>query len=333
MTPTPNHALQRTAPRVTVAAISGSDPSRPCGALSYARGLFLRPTPQLPRHAPPSLSFGSLGASAHPQNQRNKTMKHVIIVITLLFSQFASARDAGSITLTPASPEFYENPAGSVFAGDPDIWSVDLSAFSGAVSLTITLLDYYPPLPDDYDVTLNGVFIGNTLTATPGRTFQVSVPPTTSQLKIAYVNAHTGYIPDPGGSGYNLRIVASLANPDPLTSTIATYAGIKITGTIGATYRVEYTFDLSTPNWIKLADVILPSSPYIQFDLVPMNETPKRFYRVSAIPNAPNQALQRTAPAVTLAAPPPSPTQPSRQPPPSLSLGSLGVARVHPTPI
>ena len=39
----------------------------------------------------------------------------------------------------------------------------------------------------------------------------------------------------------------------------------------------------------------------------------------------PNHALQRTAPAVTLAAPPPSPAQPSRQPPPSLSLGSLGL--------
>ena len=42
----------------------------------------------------------------------------------------------------------------------------------------------------------------------------------------------------------------------------------------------------------------------------------------------PNQALQRTAPAVTLAASclrlSPT-TQPSRQPPPSLSLGSLGV--------
>ena len=39
---------------------------------------------------------------------------------------------------------------------------------------------------------------------------------------------------------------------------------------------------------------------------------------------SPNHALQRTAPAVTLAAPPPSPAQPSRQPPPSLSLGSFG---------
>ena len=45
---------------------------------------------------------------------------------------------------------------------------------------------------------------------------------------------------------------------------------------------------------------------------------------------APNHALQRTAPAVTAAASSLrlSPTaQPPRQPPPSLSLGSLGVAR------
>ena len=41
---------------------------------------------------------------------------------------------------------------------------------------------------------------------------------------------------------------------------------------------------------------------------------------------APNHALQRTAPCVTPAAPPPSPAQPSRRTPRSLSLGSLGVA-------
>ena len=49
------------------------------------------------------------------------------------------------------------------------------------------------------------------------------------------------------------------------------------------------------------------------------------------ISEAPNHALQRTAPAVTLAAPGLrlSPTvQPARQPPPSLSFGSFGWARV-----
>ena len=60
MTATPNHALQRTAPRVTVAANSSSNPFRPCAAFSYARSLSPRSTTQLPRHAPPSLSLGSL---------------------------------------------------------------------------------------------------------------------------------------------------------------------------------------------------------------------------------------------------------------------------------
>ena len=59
MTETPNHAL-RTAPRVTVAAITGSDPSRPSGALSYVRCLLLRSPTQLPRRAPQSLSLRSL---------------------------------------------------------------------------------------------------------------------------------------------------------------------------------------------------------------------------------------------------------------------------------
>ena len=59
----PNHALQRTAPRVTVAAISSSNPSRPSGALFYARCRLLRSTTQLPRRAPQSLSLGSLGVA------------------------------------------------------------------------------------------------------------------------------------------------------------------------------------------------------------------------------------------------------------------------------
>ena len=43
-TATPNHALQRTVPRVTGAAISGSCPSRPVVPLSYVRCLLLRAT-------------------------------------------------------------------------------------------------------------------------------------------------------------------------------------------------------------------------------------------------------------------------------------------------
>ena len=66
MPATPNHALQRTAPRVTVAAVLARTRlvrSWPC-PVSVAS--FCAPPSQLPRHAPPSLSLGSLGvASRH----------------------------------------------------------------------------------------------------------------------------------------------------------------------------------------------------------------------------------------------------------------------------
>ena len=58
---TPNHALQRTAPRVTVAAISYPGVSRPSHRCPTSAASFCAPPSQLPRHAPPSLSLGSLG--------------------------------------------------------------------------------------------------------------------------------------------------------------------------------------------------------------------------------------------------------------------------------
>ena len=65
----------------------------------------------------------------------------------------------------------------------------------------------------------------------------------------------------------------------PPAVSIASYAGIQITGTVGATYRVQYTLDLANAIWTNLADVPLPASPYIHFDPLPINQTPRRFYR------------------------------------------------------
>ena len=57
----PNHALQRTAPRVTVAADSGLGVITPSHLCPTSVASFCAPPSQLPRHAPPSLSLGSLG--------------------------------------------------------------------------------------------------------------------------------------------------------------------------------------------------------------------------------------------------------------------------------
>ena len=55
MTATPNHALQRTAPRVTARAFCERSGI-------YICGVSVRSTVgHAPRHAPPSLSLGSLG--------------------------------------------------------------------------------------------------------------------------------------------------------------------------------------------------------------------------------------------------------------------------------
>ena len=63
-TTSPNHALQRTAPRVTVAAIlAWTRLVRPWLCPTFVAS-FCAPPSQLPRHAPPSLSLGSLGVAA-----------------------------------------------------------------------------------------------------------------------------------------------------------------------------------------------------------------------------------------------------------------------------
>ena len=60
----PNHALQRTAPRVTVAAIYVRSRLLRAGRCSTSVASFFAPPSQLPRRAPQSLSLGSLGDSA-----------------------------------------------------------------------------------------------------------------------------------------------------------------------------------------------------------------------------------------------------------------------------
>ena len=59
---TPNNALQRTAPRVTVAAILARTRLVRSWLCPTSAASFCAPPSQLPRHAPPSLSLGSLGA-------------------------------------------------------------------------------------------------------------------------------------------------------------------------------------------------------------------------------------------------------------------------------
>ena len=72
MTATPNHALQRTAPAVTLAASAAAFP----------------PTMQPARQPPPSLSLGSLGVAT-----RSMSIRYIVFALTLALAVIARAVD------------------------------------------------------------------------------------------------------------------------------------------------------------------------------------------------------------------------------------------------
>lgn len=63
---------------------------------------------------------------------------------------------------------------------------------------------------------------------------------------------------------------------------IASYAGIKILGVPGKTYRIEATPSTGTPSWQTLTNLVLPQSPYIWIDYTsPTNAV--RLYRAAEL--------------------------------------------------
>ena len=77
----------------------------------------------------------------------------------------------------------------------------------------------------------------------------------------------------------NVELLGQPTGPTLPTLSIARYAGLTIDGEVGASYRIEYSdaLDIAT-NWLKLADVILPSTPYLFIDQTSPGAS-SRFYR------------------------------------------------------
>ena len=76
---------------------------------------------------------------------------------------------------------------------------------------------------------------------------------------------------------------AEQVHPEPASLDIGLYAGIEITGTVGATYRVEYSVTLSNTNWTALTNIVLPSSPYLYFDAQSVTNHAQRSYRAVTV--------------------------------------------------
>jgi len=58
------------------------------------------------------------------------------------------------------------------------------------------------------------------------------------------------------------------------------YPGLRITGNVGRTYRIESSFDAAT--WQPETTLVLPNSPYLWFDQSAIGE--KKFYRAFMLP-------------------------------------------------
>lgn len=81
---------------------------------------------------------------------------------------------------------------------------------------------------------------------------------------VFWVNAHNSY-----GTADSESAVVTIfpANAAKLKlQLIAGQAGLTIDGTLGTSYRIEYSSDLLTTNWTKLFDLTLPYSPFTFFD-------------------------------------------------------------------
>ena len=72
--------------------------------------------------------------------------------------------------------------------------------------------------------------------------------------------------------------------PPPPSVAIQMYAGLTISGQIGATYQIQYSPKLNSPtNWATLTNLTLPSSPYLFFDAASASR-PVSFYRAVLAP-------------------------------------------------
>jgi hypothetical protein len=83
----------------------------------------------------------------------------------------------------------------------------------------------------------------------------------------------------------NHRIRAIATNPQvqvvpPANLQLKTYPGLQITGTIGRTYQIQASPDMST--WNPVATVLLNASPYLWIDANPVSGN--KFYRAVMLP-------------------------------------------------
>lgn len=91
-------------------------------------------------------------------------------------------------------------------------------------------------------------------------------------------------LPTPGPPHDMVLIGAAPEPPDPASLEISLHPGLQVTGSLGATYQVQYTEDVPNLNWQVLTNLTLRESPTFWCDSTAVAGQPRRFYRVVPVP-------------------------------------------------
>ena len=73
--------------------------------------------------------------------------------------------------------------------------------------------------------------------------------------------------------------VPAQVHPEPASLEIALDAGVRIAGTIGATYRLECATEPDLTNWMAVTNIVLSTSPFLFFDTDCVTSHVRRVYR------------------------------------------------------
>jgi hypothetical protein len=95
------------------------------------------------------------------------------------------------------------------------------------------------------------------------------------------VSGGTIYIAD--SSNQRIRNITNNPTPQPVLPSnleLNTYPGLQITGTVGRTYQIQASPNLST--WNTVSTLLLTSSPYLWIDQNPV--TGNKYYRAVMLP-------------------------------------------------
>lgn len=180
-----------------------------------------------------------------------KQSKALLATLCMALGSLAASAHAevlSPISLTEASPSFLarsidQTPNAWVYVGDADVWQFDLGSFTKPVRVQIALGDNSPWVPDDYDLSWDGVTFGNSFNlgaagvvagAGTGNVFSFITTAGLHSLGIDYVNRFTGLAPDNDGTGtdigswYNLSVSVA-AVPEP-SSYALMLAGLAMVG-------------------------------------------------------------------------------------------------------